>query len=336
MSNGRWLAAAFADNRLVEVRCLSAAKYTWAGLYDDQDALVRDVRQVNDGRFKGIYALLNRPLPVKATNRLTPAIHTTRNQDIARITRLPFDFDPARHEPNSDDAELAEAHEQAQRLVNVLGARGFPEPLIAMSGNGWHVQYRVDLPADGETVRLLRAIYAGLKDRFDTPEVGFDTSVRNPARIFRLYGTTARKGEHTEDRPQRVTRCWTPKDWQRVDLDVLEELAREVTPKRRTAVPRPATGVSGDYATLDVVGWLRSHGHYLRPLSDGKHAVICPWQGEHSEDHGEMDTSTAVGEKSGGWPWFKCLHAHCEHRTLMDVIAFFGDAGRYCGREWRA
>ena len=346
MSNARWLKAAFEDNGQVEVRGLLlnpvGNRHTWTGLYDNADALVRDVRAANrSGEFKGLYALLNRPFKRQPTNRMTPAIYTTRDRDIERITRLVFDFDPVRSEPNSDDEELEEAKSKACKLAEFLLARGWPEPLYAMSGNGWHLQWRVDMPADKQTRDTLAPIYRGLKLRFDTPEVAFDTAVRNPSRIFRLYGTKARKGVDEPHRPRRVTQCWTPEKWERVDLELIEMLADEVKPAKpkllrttgSSSAP-PSSGRRGDYRTLDVVGWFASNGHYLRDLGEGKHAVVCPWSNEHSEDGNGTDT--VVWEASGGWPAFRCLHAHCDDRRIGDVMAFFRDADRFCQKAFAA
>ena len=337
MSNARWLRAAFEDNAQVEVRGLLRTPHdgmsAWTGLYNNPTILVQDVKDADQsGEFKGLYVLLNRPIKRRATNRLHPAYRTTRDQDIERITRLPIDFDPVRDEANSTDSELAEAKARAEALARFLKARGWPEPLHALSGNGWHLQYRVDMPADQETKGLLDAIYRGLRLRFDSPEVSFDASIRNPARIFRFYGTTARKGDATPDRPQRVTRCWTPERWQHVDLDLIEALADEVRPPKPKLVSLPrATNAPmgrGDYRTLDVVAWFASHGQYLKDMGGGKHAVTCPWAGEHSE--GSAESATVVWEAAGGWPSFRCLHAHCDHRRIADVMALLGDADQFC------
>lgn len=336
MSNAKWLAAAFDDNGLVEVRGLLRTAHDGrnavTGLYDDPAPLVRDVLAADrSGAFKGLYALLNRPIKRRATNRLHPAYRTTGDRDIDTITRLPFDFDPIRAEPNSTDDEMSEARARAESLARFLSARGWPDPLHGMSGNGWHLQFRVLLPADQQTRLLLADAYHGLKLRFDTPEVSFDASIRNASRIFRFYGTTARKGGATADRPQRVAQCWTPDVWQHVDLDLLEALADEVRPpkpKIARVTGMNATAGSGDYRTLDVVAWFAAHGHYLGDLHDGKHAVICPWAAEHSED--TSASATVVWEAAGRWPAFRCLHAHCDHRRIADVMAFFGDAARFC------
>ena len=50
--------------------------------------------------------------------------------------------------------------------------------------------------------RCLRALAA----RFNTDLVAVDEGMYNASRICKVYGTTARKGDNTEDRPHRVSR----------------------------------------------------------------------------------------------------------------------------------
>jgi hypothetical protein len=44
------------------------------------------------------------------------------------------------------DVLVAAAKAKAEELARVLRAMGWPEPLQALSGNGWHLQYRIALP----------------------------------------------------------------------------------------------------------------------------------------------------------------------------------------------
>lgn len=104
----------------------------------------------------------------------------------------------------------------------------------------------------------------------------------------------------------------------------------------RPAVSGPRIGGEGDYTTLDVVRWMSAHGLYGRDMGNGKHAVQCPWTGEHSSDHGAEKSDTVVwpGEPGVRWPSFKCQHAHCEGRGIKDLIGYFGDADQYCARKY--
>jgi hypothetical protein len=168
--------------------------------------------------------------------------------------------------------------------------------------------------------------------------VKFDTTVRNPARIFRLYGTTNRKGEATVERPHRVASIRMPAGaWQVVPTRVLVQTVKALRPTvvhepiRRNSRPDMPCG-QGDYKTLNALAWFQAHGAYARALKDGKHAVVCPWSGEHTT---HSPTSTVIWAHGGsGWPTFHCSHAHCEGRTLVDVMRLWGDADAFCAQEY--
>jgi hypothetical protein len=58
--------------------------------------------------------------------------------------------------------------------------------------------------------RLLKRLDA----RFSDSRVKIDTTVSNAARITKLYGTVARKGADTPDRPHRLSRIMeVPNSW---------------------------------------------------------------------------------------------------------------------------
>jgi len=74
----------------------------------------------------------------------------------------------------------------------------------AMSGNGAHLLIRLpELANDPENVQRIKSALAAIAREFQGPYVDIDLSVYNPARICKLYGTTARKGDSTKTRPHR-------------------------------------------------------------------------------------------------------------------------------------
>ncbi|AFL76403.1 hypothetical protein [Thiocystis violascens] len=267
---------------------------------------------------------------------------------VTRYTRLFFDFDPARPKgTSSTDAELAEAEIRAKGLRDRLALMDWPAPLMAMSGNGWHVQYRTALPNSGETTEMLKAIYAGLHAEFSDDVVEFDRSVRNPARLCALYGSVKRKGPNTPDRPHRQSKCWIPSDWRQVHprqvATLAEFYANRASQTRPNAHPdsqEARTTVStiqgkGNYSSLDVVGWFRAHGAYVGELTGNVHGVSCPWSGEHSTPSPKSGGDTVIFESDGGWPGFSCKHSHCQGRTIRDVMALWGDADAYCREQFQ-
>jgi hypothetical protein len=71
--------------------------------------------------------------------------------------------------------------------------------MLCDSGNGWHLRYRVELPNDDSATELVRGVLARLHQLFPMVDAGnFDAP-----RLCKLYGSWARKGEHTDERPWR-------------------------------------------------------------------------------------------------------------------------------------
>lgn len=266
---------------------------------------------------------------------------------VTRYCRLFFDFDPVRPKgQSSTNAELAEAEVRARGLRDRLLALDWPLPLMAMSGNGWHLQYRTAIPNTPEWAGILCGLYTGLHAEFSDDAVEFDRSVRNPARLCALYGSVKRKGPNAPDRPHRQSRCWIPSDWRQVHprqvAALAEVFARQASQTRLDAAqtPQAARGAvaivgQGNYARLDVVAWFCAHGAYVGHLDGNKHGVRCPWSAEHSSPSPKNGSDTIVFESDGGWPGFFCHHAHCAGRTIRDVMALWGDADGFCAERFQ-
>jgi hypothetical protein len=169
----------------------------------------------------------------------------------------------------------------------------------------------------------------------------FDPKVRNPGRIWRAYGTVNRKGLATPERPHRMATVSLPSRWEGVSPRQVNGLAnsyaRQSPPTRsRSPVDQRIVMGAGDYRTLDVVSWMSAHGAYKRQIGRKKHAVRCPWCEEHSTPDEPGGTDTVVWEAFDAcWPRFCCSHAHCEGRSIADVMALWGDADRFCARAFR-
>jgi hypothetical protein len=92
----------------------------------------------------------------------------------------------------------------ALAVQEYLRGRGWPDPVVVDSGNGYHLLHRIDLPAEdgGLVARCLAALAA----RFDSDRAKIDQAVHNPARLCKIPGTVARKGDSMPDRPHRRAR----------------------------------------------------------------------------------------------------------------------------------
>jgi hypothetical protein len=149
------------------------------------------------------------------------------DSDIAKRALLLVDCDPTRPaDTNATDAEKQLAHDKAIQVRGYLQQLGWPLPVLADSGNGFHLLYRIDEPADD--AGLVKRVLAALADKFGSEAVKIDTTVSNASRITKVYGTITRKGEHTKERPHRKSGILAkPKELIVVPHELLEALAAE-------------------------------------------------------------------------------------------------------------
>lgn len=120
---------------------------------------------------------------------------TTSDTDIIRRHWLPIDLDPVRPSGvSSTNSEHDTALERARKISTWLAEQGFPDPIIADSGNRANLLYRIDLPNDDEATGLVRSCLTILDALYSDNVVTVDTANFNAARIWKLYGTTSRKG----------------------------------------------------------------------------------------------------------------------------------------------
>jgi putative DNA primase/helicase len=223
-----------------EVRALGAQwKGNWkkssvSGYFNNLDACLKELERLKS--VEGIYITLNPVDPAllsRCCNRLDYAERdgTTSDHDIVQRRWLLLDLDPERPSRiSASDSEKALARQRARAICSYLKERGWPEPLLADSGNGFHLIYPIDLPVKDDG--LIKKVLVALAGRFDDPLCTIDKSVNNPSRIARLYGTLAAKGDDTPERPHRLSKLLNvPDNPQPVSQQQLEELIAESEPE---------------------------------------------------------------------------------------------------------
>jgi hypothetical protein len=140
----------------------------------------------------------------------------TKDADVIERRYLIVDVDPAR--PSgvcATNDEKAAALAVADQVRTMMGLIGWPRPVQVDSGNGFHLYYRLPEPfgqtADPDPIAWALALVARHCDR---PSAVVDRTVFNPARIMKIPGTFAKKGENTADRPHRQSQLIeVPDDW---------------------------------------------------------------------------------------------------------------------------
>ena len=130
---------------------------------------------------------------------------SAKDTDIAHRNLLLIDIDRAGATKNpATDDDIKAARSLAKEIAVYLTEKGWPKPTQVMSGNGWHLYYKLDqLDNDDETTELIKRFLKQLAKRFNNSEVNIDTVVYNASRITKVPGTIMRKGEEAPDRPYR-------------------------------------------------------------------------------------------------------------------------------------
>jgi hypothetical protein len=199
----------------VELRAIFKNGRVDSGYFDDF-ALLAESAATLDRRadVSGVYWTLN-PVNPDCLHRAKNHVRewaskskggaTTADAEILRRRFLFLDFDGASRPAgiSATRHELEAAKEKARSVAQFLAGRKWEAPIAAMSGNGYHLLYRTELPNDRESTELVRKFLASLSLMFDDDTTKVDTSVFNASRICKVYGTAAKKGDDTPERPHR-------------------------------------------------------------------------------------------------------------------------------------
>jgi hypothetical protein len=191
-----------------------------AGYFDDFSAMAAAIAGA-DAKYRagGIYYVLNRINPAllgRAYNRLKErAEQTTADNNILGRRWLPVDLDPVRPAGiSSSEAEHATAIERARTIAQDM-TEEWGRPILADSGNGAHLLYRIDLPNHQQGLAFVTGALAELDRRYSDDKVKVDVTCANAARIWKAYGSVARKGDSIPGRPHRLSHLLEVPDDQR-------------------------------------------------------------------------------------------------------------------------
>ena len=207
----RAIALIFRPGDVVEVRIPKTRVGVVAGYFDNFSTMAVAICQA-DAKYNagGVYYTLNvvnPPLLGRAYNRLKEhAEYTTADNNILGRRWLPVDLDPFRPAGiSSSDEEHAAAVARARTIATDMAA-DWGLPIIADSGNGAHLLYKVDLPNDQEALSFISGALTELSRRYSDEAVKVDVTSANAARIWKAYGTVARKGDSIPGRSHRISR----------------------------------------------------------------------------------------------------------------------------------
>lgn len=320
----RTLGAILQPGQVTELRALDVSTsdcrkaHIESGYFDDPELLSAAAERLIN-YAKGIYFIPNPVAPsllARASNRVRSGFDRepcTSDTDILERLWLLVDADPVRPAGiSSSDEEHELALARVREIAKALAEEGWPDPIVADSGNGAHLLYRIELPADDDG--LVKRVLEALAFRFDDAQVTVDRKVYNPARIWKLYGTMSRKGDDRRDRPHRCAHMLEiPDALVPVPTKLLGQLAESV----------PAPG-QDDKSRLrsskgfSIEAWIDEHRLDICgpiPWNSGRKWVLreCPWNPDH------RNRSAYIVQLEDGAIAAGCHHNSCSDKRWYDL-----------------
>jgi putative DNA primase/helicase len=260
--------------------------------------------------------------------KLKPGSTTDKRADVEQYVRFLVDIDRKSKmingiRVNASDAErdqLRKAADDVKKWVsNILGAH----PLIADSGNGFHLCWNLRPNAftsltepNEENQNTYKECLLAIKQRFDTESVEIDTSLSEPEQIIRLWGTHNRHDPETPGRPHRRSQILA-KARGTVSLAALGLLACEYKAPASSG-PAAKGDVPALHEDFDESSWWEHYSDIFvceQERDSWQVTSICPATYEGPECPGHRHTgSTLTGFRfDRGRAEFHCFSDdHCE------------------------
>ena len=327
----RWWAVFKNDSPLTEIRIIGNGK-TFSGYYNDVDSLIRDIRAY-DGY--GIYATINAIKDACYSRAQHDTIvqkpkETTSDIDIDFRSTILIDLDPNRPSGvNATETEIKAAYDKAAEVYKFLNTQGFEKPVVAFSGNGYHLYYKVCLSNNQDVKELVKDFLNALSMMFSDDGDGgvkVDTSVFNAARIAKVIGTTSNKGANTIDRPQRISYFhYIPREYKATDIAYIRKVSA-MLPKPE----QPSKFNNYQPRRFDVRSFISEHNIAVvkeARFGSGTKFVLkeCPFDPNHKD--------AAVFALDNGACGFSCFHASCQQYHWRDFVLHY-DPSAYDRSAW--
>ena len=326
----KWWEVFNPSSKLVEIRLLG--KNTYSGYFTNIDTLIAQLRPLLDHNNYQYYGAMQAYFTLNEVNEdlysreqrdvfVKKPKSTTTDGDIVRRRFVLIDLDPQRSAGiSASNEEFEKAHMKCVDVYKYLLANGFKEPIITVSGNGYHCYVPCDMPNDDEHNELIKKFLQSLSNIFGCDDVEVDEKVFNPARIDKLIGTWAKKGADSKERPWRISKILkVPSDLTPNDDECFKKIADLLPQEEPKPHPQKRT-YQGNNQPFDLPTWLTQHGIVYREKKSGDATVYelewCPWVDTHS-DRKKWDSALFVDGQ--GKITFNCTHSHCKGKTWQDV-----------------
>lgn len=283
-------------------------------------------------------------VPTVVSNDIKIAYYTTFNEidddcetgsiaikdsNISSYRFMLIDVDPERPSGTcATETEKQSAITMTNNILEWFETNGFAQKniIVADSGNGMHLLVPLNfIPANSAKVTV-KAFLNLLSKKFSNKESKIDTTVYNPSRITRLYGTVNCKGEDISERPYRQSKLLKipseiPDGLNNEDLNLLLKLLRDSLEEKEVVVNNPEVYEEIPYIVARGKEWLEHYNfEFSTPKKDEYGNELypfkyCPLKNHSNNNNGASFTITKYGRCR-----FKCLHESCSSKTINDFM----------------
>ena len=325
------------NDELFEIRLING-NYNASGYFTSADTAIKALQNFHPewnartptARAANIFITLN-PIDIACYSRkqhdcfMENAQPTTKDNEITALHWLLIDLDPKRMSGvSSSEEELELAKKKAKTIHNFLSDRGFKEPIRAMSGNGVHLVYRFDVSNTAENVSVFEKALKILSEKYSDEEVEVDTTVFNPARICKLWGTIAQKGATTPERPHRKAYIEpsVPSSVDVNDFTLLQALVSEFEENKPSA-PTQNNMPKEKKEKFDLQQFIFDHNIPVKNIDQTPNGTVKYILEHCLFDESHKGKDAAIFQKLDGTLGYKCFHNSCSDKHWKDVRLLF-------------
>lgn len=323
----------FSDGSLVELRIPKASTGTVIGYFYDRDNLAAAIESYS-GNVQAVYYTLNTPSPelydlTSAKDKAVAGVNGCKDDQIVCRNWMLVDCDPIRQQDDqkvsASDAEKSAALETLQKIHGYLAELGWPAPVSADSGNGYHLLYNLGgMENTHELTATIKNVLDHLAQKFNDAFVKVDTSVHNPSRITKAYGSLAGKGENTAERPHRYSEIRkVPAQIVPVQIEQLRALVPVHAPAQKHIIikgqvpSKIATGGTEPEKMEEFLDYYGIDHKVARREKNGWSWELFPCPFNETHNIGEVGISLGDDGKYG----FKCFHESCQDKHWQEFKA---------------
>jgi len=299
-----------------EVRVIGNGK-THSGYFANVDNLIKALHPFSSENVYFVLNSINAACYDRKQNEHfeTYQVDATKDNDIIHRDWMLIDIDSKRASGvGATDAEKQCAVEVGRKVYSFLRDIGFCDPIVCDSGNGTHLLYHISIENNDTNTLLITNVLKLLDIYFSTDKAQIDNVVYNASRITKLYGTVARKGRDTKDRPHRTSKfLFIPDEIKPTPIDLLKKVA-DMLPKPEEKSYR------NNYNTesFDLDEFIKKHNIRVKGTTrflGGEKYVLesCIFNDSHK------GKDAAIFKLSNGALGYKCFHNKCSQFAWRDV-----------------